>query len=403
MKEKKRKGIGFAVILILLPIPGMIIYGLVTDSFDFAHGFVYGCIVSLVFLIFNIISAIKYWASERKARKVEEHTAKKTPAVSAPKLVKSVSPITSIQTVGPVSQTVHINAPDRKGEGRIVLPNAQKKHLSQQLRGISMLMLCLVLISTTSVPAYAFQSVDNLPDSADVAVVEDEDTTEYEQYNSILFSYWGYWTTTKATQSVPKTVDAEEYADKDGYHVYHRILKYDAEDEGKLIAVYFTVGGYAPGASVGDAISQEFIQYQGEKEVSGKTASAYADGDYFNIGDTFIVSKDSTSGKIITEITSSEGDKVILELLIGDDVAGGEAEDYGSETVIHTDASEDKGEMPGFVIPAAIAAVVLIGGGTVIGKGKKKKAAKQDRKEFEEEKEDEEEGNYLPAYRRHCQ
>ena len=391
MKEKKRKGIGFAVILILLPIPGMIIYGLVTDSFDFAHGFVYGCIVSLVFLIFNIISAIKYWASERKARKVVEHTAKKTPVVSAPKPVKSVSPITSIQTVGPVSQTVHINAPDRKGEGRIVLPNAQKKHLSQQLRGISMLMLCLVLISTASVPAYAFQSVDNLPDSADVAVVEDEDTTEYEQYNSILFSYWGYWTTSKATQFVPKTVDAEEYTDKDGYHVYHRILQFDAEDEDKLIAVYFTVGGYAPGASDEDAISQEFIQYQGEKEVSGKTASAYADGDYFNIGDTFTVSKDSTSGKIITEITSSEGDKVILELIIGEDVTDGEDDNPGSETVIHTDASEDTGEMPGFVIPAAIAAVVLIGGGTIIGKGKKKKAAKQDRKESEEEKEDEEE------------
>ena len=31
MKEKKRKGIGCATILILLPIPGMIIYGLVTE------------------------------------------------------------------------------------------------------------------------------------------------------------------------------------------------------------------------------------------------------------------------------------------------------------------------------------------------------------------------------------
>ncbi len=391
MKKKEKKGFGCAIFIILLPIPGAIIYGLASGKSDFAHSFIYGCFISLVFLIFSVISAIKERASKRKARKAAEHAEEKQPAVSVPKSVKSAPQAAVKQAVKAVSQTVRIEAPDKKGEGRIVLPDAQKKLLSRQLRRISALMLCIVLISAFSLPAYAFQSVDNLPDSADVAVVEDEDTTEYEQYNSILFSYWGYWTTTKATQFVPKTVDAEEYTDKDGYHVYHRILKYDAEDEGKLIAVYFTVGGYAPGASVGDAISQEFIQYQGEKEVSGKTASAYADGDYYNIGDTFTVSKECTSGKIITEITSSEGDKVILELLIGDDVAGGEADDSGSETVIHTDASEDKGEMPGFVIPAAIAAVVLIGGGTIIGKGKKKKAAKQDRKESEEEKEDEEE------------
>ncbi|MGN0769487.1 MAG: hypothetical protein ACI4N0_02040, partial [Christensenellales bacterium] len=391
MKEKKRKGIGCATILILLPIPGMIIYGLVTDNFDLSHGFVYGCIVSLVFLIFNIISAIKNRASERKARKATEYAAKKSPAVSAPKSVKSVSPITSNQTVGPVSQTVHINAPDKKGEGRIVLPEAQKKLLSRQLRGISMLMLCLVLIPAFSVQAFATQSVDNPPDSADVAAVEDEDTTEYEQYNSILFSYWGYWTTTKATQFVPETVDAKEYTDKDGYHVYHRILQYDAQDKDKLIAVYFTVGGYAPGAADGDVISQEFIQYQGDKEVSRKTASAYADGDHFIIGDTFTVSKDSTGGKIITEIRSSEGDKVILELIIGEDVAGGEVDDPSSGTVIHTDASDDKGEMPGFVIPAAIAAVVLLGGGAIIRKGKKKKAAKQEQKESEKDEDDEEE------------
>lgn len=390
MKEKKRKGIGCATILILLPIPGMIIYGLVTDSFDLAHGFVYGCIVSLVFLIFNIISAIKNRASDRKARKAAERTAKKSPAASAPKPVKSVSPITSNQTVGPVSQTVHINVPDRKGEGRIILPEAQKNLLSRQLRRISMLMLCLVLIPAFSVQAFATQSVDNPPDSADVAAVEDEDTTEYEQYNSILFSYWGYWTTTKATQFVPETVDAKEYTDKGGYHVYHRILQYDAQDKDKLIAVYFTVGGYAPGAADGDVISQKFIQYQGDKEVSRKTASAYADGDHFNIGDTFTVSKDSTGGKIITEIRSSEGDKVILELLIGDQIEGGEADPVPG-TVIHTDASDDKGEMPGFVIPAAIAAVVLLGGGAIIRKGKKRKAAKQDQKESEEEKEDEEE------------
>ena len=268
MKEKKRKGIGCATILILLPIPGMIIYGLVTDNFDLSHGFVYGCIVSLVFLIFNIISAIKSRASERKARKATEHAAKKSPAVSAPKSVKSVSPITSNQTVGPVSQTVHINAPDKKGEGRIVLPEAQKKILSRQLRSISMLMLCLVLIPAFSVQAFATQSVDNPPDSADVAAVEDEDTTEYEQYNSIRFAYWGYWITTEATTFVPEIVDAKEYTDKDGMHVYHRILHYDAQDKDRLIGVYFTVGGYAPGSVGGEGIFQECIQYQGDKEIS---------------------------------------------------------------------------------------------------------------------------------------
>lgn len=390
MKEKKRKGIGCATILILLPIPGMIIYGLVTDNFDFAHGFVYGCIVSLVFLIFNIISAIKNRTSDRKARKAAESATKNMPAASAPKPVKSVSQEAVHQTAGAVSQTVHINAPDRKGEGRIVLPEAQKKLLSQQLRRISMLMLCLVLIPAFSVQAFATQSVDNPPDSADVAAVEDEDTTEYEQYNSIRFAYWGYWITTEATTFVPEIVDAKEYTDKDGMHVYHRILHYDAQDKDRLIGVYFTVGGYAPGSVGGEGIFQECIQYQGDKEVSRKTASAYADGDHFNIGDTFTVSKDSTGGKIITEIRSSEGDKVILELLIGDQIEGGEADPVPG-TVIHTDASDDKGEMPGFVIPAAIAAVVLLGGGAIIRKGKKRKAAKQDQKESEEEKEDEEE------------
>ena len=398
MKEKKRKGIGCATILILLPIPGMIIYGLVTDNFDLAHGFVYGCIVSLVFLIFNIISAIKNRATDQKARKAAERTAKKSPAVSAPKPVKSASQAAAHQAVGPVSQTVHIDAPDRKGEGRIVLPEAQKKILSQQLRRISMLMLCLVLIPAFSVQAFATQSVDNLPDSADVAVVEDEDTTEYEQYNSILFSYWGYWTTTKATQFVPETVEAKEYTDKDGYHVYHRILRYDTQDKDKLIAVYFTVGGYAPGASDGEGISQEFIQYQDDKEVSRKTASAYSDGDHYNIGDTFTVSKDSTGGKIITEIRSSEGDKVILELIIGEDVTGVEDDDPGSGTVIHTDASDDKGEMPGFVVPAAVALAVLLIGGLIIKSGKKKKAAKKDQAENQKESEEDEDENEEVSY-----
>lgn len=389
MKEKKRKGIGCATILILLPIPGMIIYGLVTDNFDLAHGFVYGCIVSLVFLTFNVISAIKNRASNRNTRKATESAMKNAPAASAPKPAKNVSQAAEHQTAGAVSQTVHINAPDRKGEGRIVLPEAQKKLLSQQLRRISMLMLCLVLIPAFPVRAFAIQSVDNLPDSADVAAIEDDDTTEYEQYNSILFSYWGYWTTTKATQFIPETVDAKEYTDKDRYHVYHRILHYDAQDENELIAVYFTVGGYTPGASDGDGISQEFIQYQDDKQVSEETEYAYCDGDQYNVGKTFVVSKGSTSEKIITEIKSSEGDKVILELVIGDYEIGGDDEPV-SGTVIHTDASDDKGEMPGFVIPAAIAAVVLLGGGAIIGKGKKKKAANKDHAENQKESEEEE-------------
>ena len=405
MKEKKRKGIGCATILILLPIPGMIIYGLVTDNFDFAHGFVYGCIVSLVFLIFNIISAIKNRTSDRKARKAAESATKNMPAASAPKPVKSVSQEAVHQTAGAVSQTVHINAPDRKGEGRIVLPEAQKKLLSQQLRRISMLMLCLVLIPAFSVQAFATQSVDNPPDSADVAAVEDEDTTEYEQYNSIRFAYWGYWITTEATTFVPEIVDAKEYTDKDGMHVYHRILHYDAQDKDRLIGVYFTVGGYAPGSVGGEGIFQECIQYQGDKEISREKDYALFGDERFSVGKTFTISKDSTGEKLITEIKSSEGDMVILELVIGevpgageigDGVSSSDAEGTGeeenvSETVIQVDASDDKGEMPGFVIPAAIAAVVLLGGGAIIGKGKKRKAAKQDQKESEEEKEDEEE------------
>ena len=106
------------------------------------------------------------------------------------------------------------------------------------------------------------------------------------------------------------------------------------------------------------------------------------------------MSKGSTSEKIITEIRSSKGDKVILELIIGEDAVGAEDDDSVPETVIYTDASDDKGEMPGFVIPAAVAAVVLLGGGTIIRKGKKKRAAKkkqaENQKEPEEDDEDEE-------------
>lgn len=405
MKEKKRKGIGCATILVLLPIPGMIIYGLVTDNFDLAHGFVYGCIVSLVFLIFNIIYAIKNWASDRKARKAAERTAKKSSASSAPKPVKSVSPITSNQTVGPVSQTVHINAPDRKGEGRVILPEAQKKLLSQQLRRISMLMLCLVLIPAFSVQAFAAQSVDNPPDSADVAVVEDEVAQDYEQYNSILFAYLAEWNPPVLGPFAPEIIDEKEYTDADGNNVYHRTLRHHAPGKDTLCVMYNPFWVMAPGCD----ILQKYTEYQDDRVVSEKMSGPASDnGAERLLWENYVISQGSTGARIFTEITSCEGDKVIVELLIGEvpdageigegssssDAEGTGEEGYVSETVIQADASEDKGEMPGFVVPAASAAV-LLGGGAIIGKGKKRKAAKKDRKadqkEPEEEKEDEEE------------
>lgn len=74
-KEKEKKGIGCATIIILLPIPGAIIYGLVSEKSDFAHSFIYGCFISLVFLIFTIISAIKEKKERRRAEKVEKFRA----------------------------------------------------------------------------------------------------------------------------------------------------------------------------------------------------------------------------------------------------------------------------------------------------------------------------------------
>ncbi len=390
MKKKEKKGIGCATVIILLPIPGAIIYGLASGESDFAHSFVYGCIISMVFLVFTIISAIKDGVSQRKARQGTEHTAAMTSSEPVSKLVQSVPQVTSPQTDGPISQTVHIQAPDRKGEGRIVLPEAQKKLLARQLHKIYMLVFCLVLFPTFSSRALATPSVENPPESADVAVVEDEDTTEYERYNSIRFAYWGYWTTTKASKFVPETSDAKEYVDKDGYHVYHRILHYDAQDKNALIAVYFTVGGYAPGAADREGIFQEFIQYQDDKEISRKKAYSYSEGDHYNVGDTYTVSKGSTSEKIMTEIKSSQGDKVILELIIGENVMGGEDVDSVHGTVIHTEASDDEGEMPGFIVPAVLIALILLGGGAMIKKGKKKKAAKMAQTEHQKDSEEDE-------------
>ncbi len=414
-KEKERSGIGCAIMIILLPIPGAILYGLVSEKSDFAHSFVYGCIISLVFLVCTLISVIKEWSEDRKARRAARRAAKNAPEDSSSNPAKSVPGTTSAPVPAPVksmpkaslpaAQTVHIDAPDRKGEGRIVLPEAQKKLLSRQLRNMSMLCLCIFIAVSAAASAFAdpfgdgtidpssLKSVDNPPGSADVAVVEDEDTGEYEQYNSIQFAYWGYWSTTRAELFVPKTVDAEEYVDQDGYHVYRRILRYGGQSEDRLLAVYFEVGGYAPVAADGDGGFQEFIQYNGDKEISREKEDVHSGDGSFIVGKTFGVSKDCTGGKLITEITSGKGDKVILELLIGDQMQGGEGDPVPG-TVIHTDASDDRGEMPGFVVPAA-AAAVLLGGGAIIGKGKKRRAAKKDRKnnqkEPEEQKEDDEE------------
>lgn len=71
MKEKKRKGFGCATIFILLPIPAMIIYGLVSENFDLLHGLIYGGFISLVFLIFTVISSVKEKKELRRLEKVE--------------------------------------------------------------------------------------------------------------------------------------------------------------------------------------------------------------------------------------------------------------------------------------------------------------------------------------------
>lgn len=71
MKKKEKKGIGCATVFILLPIPAMIIYGLVSKNFDFLHGLIYGGVISLVFLICTVISAVKKKEELRRLEKVE--------------------------------------------------------------------------------------------------------------------------------------------------------------------------------------------------------------------------------------------------------------------------------------------------------------------------------------------
>ena len=98
MKKKEKKGIGCAFIIILLPIPGAIIYGLASGKSDFAHSFIYGCLISLVFLIFSVISAVKEKKERRRAEKVEEfraaNAAKYSGAqTSAASAKQSVTPI----------------------------------------------------------------------------------------------------------------------------------------------------------------------------------------------------------------------------------------------------------------------------------------------------------------------
>ena len=73
MAKKEKKGIGCSAVFILLPIPCMMIYGLASDNFELFEGFLYGCVISLVFLIFTLISARK----QKKARREEEAIAEK--------------------------------------------------------------------------------------------------------------------------------------------------------------------------------------------------------------------------------------------------------------------------------------------------------------------------------------
>ena len=75
-KEKEGKGVGCATIFfILLPIPGVIIYGLVSENFDLLHGFIYGGFISFVFLIVNLISLAKEKKERRRTEKAEEFRA----------------------------------------------------------------------------------------------------------------------------------------------------------------------------------------------------------------------------------------------------------------------------------------------------------------------------------------
>lgn len=61
------------------------------DEWDFAHGFIYGCIISLVFLLFSIIAAIKERRDNRRAEKEARQAEKSIPAVSGKAPFKLVS------------------------------------------------------------------------------------------------------------------------------------------------------------------------------------------------------------------------------------------------------------------------------------------------------------------------
>lgn len=110
MKEKKRKGIGCATVFILLPIPAMIIYGLVSENFDFLHGLIYGGFISLVFLIFTVISSVKEKKELRRLEKVEAFRAQN--AAQSVGMANTASPDVSAQTENKSA------APVRKNKSR---------------------------------------------------------------------------------------------------------------------------------------------------------------------------------------------------------------------------------------------------------------------------------------------
>ena len=107
---KERKGIGCATVFILLPIPAMIIYGLVSENFDFLHGLIYGGFISLVFLIFTVISSVKEKKELRRLEKVEAFRAQN--AAQSVGMANTASPDVSAQTENKSA------APVRKNKSR---------------------------------------------------------------------------------------------------------------------------------------------------------------------------------------------------------------------------------------------------------------------------------------------
>ena len=116
MKEKKRKGFGCAAVFILLPIPAMIIYGLVSENFDLLHGLIYGGIISLVFLIFTADSSVKEKKELRRLEKVEAFRAQN--AAQSAGMANNAAPDVSVQSVNQSDTPVRKN----KSRGRLAVP-----------------------------------------------------------------------------------------------------------------------------------------------------------------------------------------------------------------------------------------------------------------------------------------